>query len=218
MTETVFYKLTRHDAGDPDEGAKYPAPIVAERPTVRELVILAALDIGGQRKRRTPLVAMDVSALSTDATPENLPIIVQHDGFTWRIDFADEAQRTHDEHLTISVGRDTAKEARDALAWFQLGQSEPVTIDVEEGCLAVHLDDGILSIGVEGTEDATVWYKPHGEEGYEFGAVIPAGFGLNEEEQVEFYEIIDGLMGNLAGFHYLAGGAAVRAIVAEGRP
>ena len=218
MTETVFYKLTRHDAGDPDEGVKYPAPIVAERPTVRELVILAALDIGGQRKRRTPLVAMDVSALYTDPTPEDLPIIVQHDGFTWRIDFADEAQQTHDERLTISVGRDTAKEARDALAWFQLGQSEPVTIDVEEGCLAVHLDDGILSIGVEGTEDATVWYKPHGEEPYEFGAVLPAGLGLDEEEQVEFYEIIDGLMGNLAGFHYLAGGAAVRAIVAEGRP
>ena len=141
-----------------------------------------------------------------------------NDGFTWRIDFADEAQQTHDERLTISVGRDTAKEARDALAWFQLGQSEPVTIDVEEGCLAVHLDDGILSIGVEGTEDATVWYKPHGEEPYEFGAVLPAGLGLDEEEQVEFHEIIDGLMGNLAGFHYLSGGAAVRAIVAEGRP
>lgn len=214
MTETVFYKLTRHDAGDADEGVKYPAPVLAERPTIGELILRAVLDIGGHR-HIGKVHAADLAAFNLDATHEDLPLTAKVERYTYVIEPVGEL--THDERLTISVGRDTAKEARDALAWFQLGQSEPVTLDVEEGCLAVYLVDGILSIGVDGTENATVWYKPHGEEGYEFGAVMPAGFGLDEEEQTEFYEIIDGLMGNLAGFHYLAGGAAVRAIVAEGR-
>ena len=213
-TETTFFKLTLHNETD-HTYREVPPPVIGERSSISELVAMALMHM--RTVSVTPAQRQKIARdLATMPTAEDLPFVIEVDCFE-RYVIEPVGEMTHAERLTISVGRDTAKEARDALAWFQLGQQHPVTLDVEEDCLHVYLDDGSFSIGVNPSVGAEVFFKPTGEEPYEFGAVLPAGLGLDEEEQVEFYEIIDGLMGNLAGFHYLSGGAAVRAIVAEGR-
>ena len=127
-----------------------------------------------------------------------------------------------DERLTISVGRDTAKEARDALAWFQLGQSAPVTIDVEEDCLWVYLDECSISIGVTAETGDEIYVRTSVRQ-YDVGAYLTEqtqfdAAPLDDEDHDAIVDTVTELMQNLTGFHYLAGGAAVRAIHAEGRP
>lgn len=212
MNETVFYKLTHHDMRD-DQYGKVPPAVIAERPSISELVALALMSMRTHRMRHTDRDLM-ARSLAKMPTPEDLPLTLKYeDDEWWTIEPVGE--RSQRERLTISVGRDTAQEARDALAWFQLGQTEPVTIEVEDDCLFVYLDDCKLSIGVT-AETGDEIYVDNGFKQFDVNSYL-AHIEVDLNEHDDICDTVRELMQNLAGFHYLAGAAAISAISGEAR-
>lgn len=210
MTETVFYKLTRHDDDDFDEGVKYPAPILAERPSISELVALALLDIGGGLGKRQRVDRGRMAALfETMPTPEDLPFVVHIESTRWVIEPADEADRSINVRLPIEVSRGSLADARNSLAFFQLDQAEKVTAEVDDDHLRVYLDEHVLSWYLD-TDAPETYIRERGAAG---DRSVDEVYADNEM----MAETINSAMAALAGFLYSAQIGAINALSGEAR-
>lgn len=115
--------------------------------------------------------------------------------------------------ITINVTEESRQAALEALAFFQLGQTEKVTVEIEDDLVRVWLDDGVLSYPFDANEgmDRDVWYRQRVEGLISFEG--PVLLYLQEtmplEPRLELLEEIETQFGALGGFAYSAAAAAI---------
>jgi len=81
-------------------------------------------------------------------------------------------------NININIPDGTTRAALDALAFFQMGQREPVTIEIEDDQIKVYLGSAYLTYPFDATEptDHEVWY-------FGYGDGVSASLRLVEEDQ-----------------------------------
>lgn len=120
--------------------------------------------------------------------------------------------------MPIEVSRGSLDDARFALAFFQLNQTERVTAEVDDDHLRVYLDDGWQLAWYLDTDqpEVLVGRRP---KWYTLDLWLRTTHNLTDDEEAETVasEITDA-MANLAGFLYSAQIGAINALSAKSRP
>lgn len=120
--------------------------------------------------------------------------------------------------MPIEVSRGSLDDARFALAFFQLNQTERVTAEVDDDHLRVYLDDGWQLAWYLDTDQPEV-YVGRWSKWYTLDEWLRTTHNLTDDEEAETVasEITDA-MANLAGFLYSAQIGAINALSAKSRP
>lgn len=120
--------------------------------------------------------------------------------------------------MPIEVSRGSLDDARFALAFFQLNQTERVTAEVDDDHLRVYLDDGWQLAWYLDTDQPEV-HVGRRPKWYTLDEWLRTTHNLTDDEEAETVasEITDA-MANLAGFLYSAQIGAINALSAKSRP
>lgn len=120
--------------------------------------------------------------------------------------------------MPIEVSRGSLDDARFALAFFQLNQTERVTAEVDDDHLRVYLDDGWQLAWYLDTDQPEV-HVGQRPKWYTLDEWLRTTHNLTDDEEAETVasEITDA-MANLAGFLYSAQIGAINALSAKSRP
>lgn len=147
-------------------------------------------------------------------------IIEEHDGDAFEVSRSiEEAPKRYALiEVTIEVSRGSLDDARFALAFFQLNQTERVTAEVDDDHLRVYLDDGWQLAWYLDTDQPEV-HVGRWSKWYTLDEWLRTTHNLTDDEEAETVasEITDA-MANLAGFLYSAQIGAINALSAKSRP
>lgn len=118
--------------------------------------------------------------------------------------------------LTINVTEWSLAAAQQALAFFEMGQVDPVTIEIDDDSIKVHLDLEYLTFPFDDSQhnDRDVYVYVYGESknvlvtAYEYLQEK----GLSEDDALELSDAIDEQMAELGGFAYDAAAAAINTL------
>lgn len=114
--------------------------------------------------------------------------------------------------LTTSVTSESRAGAEMALAWFQMGQTEPITVEIGDDLIKVFLDNEYLSYPFDSTEgmDRDVWAVHYNsltaEPAYSY---LAGATDLDEDARLAVSDVIDEMFAELGSFAYGAAAAAI---------
>lgn len=123
--------------------------------------------------------------------------------------------------LEIQITAESKAGAEMALAWFQMGQTEPVTIEIDDDFVKVHLDDEYLSFPFDDNNgnDRDVYAFTYGGDRAQllsaYGALIEEHH-LTEDQAQEVSDVIDEMFAELGSFAYGAAAAAIDTLTTKG--
>lgn len=120
------------------------------------------------------------------------------------------------EMFPIHIHPESMKAALAAIGFFQLGQTEKVTIEIDDDFIKIHLDDCYLTYPFDNNEgvDRDVYVQEYARSKGEafFGTLygyLRDRFGIGEDDDYSLNDAIDEQVNELAGFAYGCARAAI---------